>query len=181
MNSVHRWSPFVARALVITAALVATSYTGSAKSPDDQESSRNQVRDRFCLNEIHLAVDERAQGEFARPRESRTSSDRALQYLLQDDGTAVRAELNDVLARVGVRRRKPCGDDLINRSLRSSSALAHARERGVPRQQRCFANQDSRRNLARINPADAYDPQASPAGRGRNRDDGVVGRKHAAR
>jgi len=47
MNSVHRWSPFVARALVITAALVATSYTGSAKSPDDQESSRNQVRDRF--------------------------------------------------------------------------------------------------------------------------------------
>ena len=113
------------------------------RDPRLQRSHRvDQIGDRFRLNEIHLAVHERAQGEFARPRETRTSIDRALQHLLQDDGTAVRAELDDVLARVGVRRRKPCGDDLIDRPLRSSPALAHARERGVPRQQRCFADQD---------------------------------------
>src|SRR4029079_4134271 len=49
MNSVHRWSPIVARALVITPALIATTYTGTASSPDDQESSRNegQGHDRF--------------------------------------------------------------------------------------------------------------------------------------
>jgi len=49
MNNVHRWSPIVARALVISTALVATTYTGTASSPDDQESSRNegQGHDRF--------------------------------------------------------------------------------------------------------------------------------------
>jgi len=49
MTSVHRWSPTVARALVITTALIATSYTGNASSSDDQESFRNegQGHDRF--------------------------------------------------------------------------------------------------------------------------------------
>ena len=39
----------MARALVISTALVATTYTGTASSPDDQESSRNegQGHDRF--------------------------------------------------------------------------------------------------------------------------------------
>ena len=49
MNSVHRWSPIVARTFVITTALIATGYTGNASSSDDQESSRNegQGHDRF--------------------------------------------------------------------------------------------------------------------------------------
>ncbi len=141
----------------------------------------DQVRHGLRLNQIHLAVHECAQGEFARPRQSGPSVDRALQYLPQDDRAAMRAQLDHVLACVGTRRRKPRRDHLVDWSLRISVRRAHARKGGVPRLQRLVANQNSPGYLARVAPADAYDAQASSARRGRNRDDGVVGRKHTAR
>lgn len=46
MTLVHRWSPVVTQAVAIGAALVMTSYSGSANSSDDQDSSRNDAEHR---------------------------------------------------------------------------------------------------------------------------------------
>lgn len=57
MNSVHRWSPFVARALAITAALmVVTTQTGNAISSDDQDSSRNEMLGHGRVYAVHNLV-----------------------------------------------------------------------------------------------------------------------------
>ena len=95
-------------------------------------------RDGLRLHQIELAVQERAQRELAglapvaRRRRSRLRT-----IACEHDGAAVRADLDDVLAGVGVRRREARRDDLVDgaRAIVAVDA-AHARECGVARLER---------------------------------------------
>ena len=77
----------------------------------------DQIRDRFRLNQIDSSVQERAESEFAWPRQSRACRDRASQHGLKNDRTAMRADLDAVLAGVRMRGRKPGGDDFVHWAL----------------------------------------------------------------
>ena len=93
----------------------------------------DQIGDRFRLHEIDASMKKRAQRELTRRREPRACAERGSDDAFEQNRAAVRRDLDDVLARVGVRRRKERGDHLIDRldalrvlaSLAAASSLAH--------------------------------------------------------
>ena len=64
---------------------------------------RDQVRNRFGLNEVHPAVQKGAPRELARPGRRSAAIDQEPQDRAEREGAAVAVNLGDVLARVGVR------------------------------------------------------------------------------
>ena len=72
-------------------------------------------RDRLRLHEIDPLVEIRAQRELARLCEPRTVAHRLADDRLQQHGTAVRADLGDVLAGVRMRRGEKGDDDAVDR------------------------------------------------------------------
>ena len=82
----------------------------------------DQVGDRFGLRQIDPAVQKCAKRELAGLREPRAAAPSPPRRSpAQDDGTAVRAQLDDVLAGVGVRGGKEGRDHLIDRSADDAS------------------------------------------------------------
>ena len=81
----------------------------------------DQIGDRFRLHQVDPAVQKRAQRELARLGEPRAGVDRGLHDRAQHDRAAVRAQLDDIVAGVGMRR----GEDM---SRRSGRRLSIARE-----------------------------------------------------
>src|SRR5207248_6662920 len=74
----------------------------------------DQVGDRLRLHEIALAVQKRAQRELAWLGQPRAVRNRAANDRLQNDGTSVRGDLDDIVAGVRVRRGKQRGDDFVD-------------------------------------------------------------------
>ena len=75
----------------------------------------DQIGDRLRLHEIHAPVKKRAQRKFPGCGEPRTGAQRGSDDTFEQDRAAVRRDLDDVLARVPVRRRKERRDYLIDR------------------------------------------------------------------
>ena len=84
----------------------------------------DQVGDGLGLDEVDAAVQECAQREFTGLRQTRTGDHRVLDDLAEHNRTAVRADLDDVLARIRMRSREVGRHHLI---------AVHSRERGVSR------------------------------------------------
>ena len=80
----------------------------------------DQIRNRFGLRQIELVVEKGALREFARMGQSRAKLQHSRDYSLHDHRSAVPVQLEHVLARVGMRRRKEqreaCVDRLLLRS-----------------------------------------------------------------
>ena len=76
----------------------------------------NQIRHGFRLHEIDPAGEKRAQCEFARARKPCARVDGGMHDRTQDHGAAVRGDLNDVVAGVGVRRLEVGRDDAVRRA-----------------------------------------------------------------
>ena len=76
----------------------------------------DEIGDRFGLHQIDAAVEKRAQRELARLREPRAVAMAAADDRLQDHRAAMRADLDDVVSRVGMRGREEGDDDLVDGS-----------------------------------------------------------------
>ena len=122
------------------------------------------IRHGLGLHEIDSAVEKGAKRELSGFRKSRPESHRLLDDLPQHHRASVGAELDDVLAGVGMRSGEVGRHDLV---------AVRARERRVTRLQGSVELQQSARDVCGGRPADAHHADATAAGRRRNGDDGV--------
>ena len=93
----------------------------------------DEIAHRFGLHQIDPAVQKRAQRELARFGQARSLGHRRLDDRAQEDGTAVGADLDDVLAGVRVRAGKERQDHLV---ANAASRRREARKRRAPRLER---------------------------------------------
>ena len=75
--------------------------------------SVHEIRDGFGLHEVQPAVEVGAQSELAGFGQPRSGGHRELDDAAEQDGTAMRADLHDVLAGEGMRRGEERHDDSI--------------------------------------------------------------------
>ena len=73
----------------------------------------DQVAERFGLREVDAAGEPRALGEFAGLRQARAVGEAATQDVIQQNGSAVRGDLDQVFSGVGVRRGKERDDGFV--------------------------------------------------------------------
>ena len=139
----------------------------------------DEVGHRFRLHEVHAAVQEGAERELARVREPGARPAGEGDHLLEQQRTAVGADLHDVLARV--RTRHP-GNERRHHPIERGHVVPvtgdEARQRRAARRERSRTVEQRRRPRRRPRPADAHHPQRPAAGRRGDGDDGVVGREH---
>ena len=102
----------------------------------------DQIGDGFRLRQIDPAVEKRTKRELAGLSEAGAAAHRRRDDCRQNDRTAVRAELDDVLAGVGMRRRKKCRDDLVARR-RCGANVAWRGSRGRSRRDQACARSSS--------------------------------------
>ena len=74
----------------------------------------DQVADRFGLHQIDPAIEKCAERELARLGQPCARFDCRRHDRVQHDRRAMRAQLDDIVARIGVRRGKECDDGLID-------------------------------------------------------------------
>ena len=129
------------------------------------------ARDRACR-------EERAQREFARLARRAPALDRAAHDRSEHDRTAVRAEFNDVLARVRVRssNRRPRRRHGSRR--REASPRPASRQRGASGLERTPRGPDGPAMSSGARTADPDDADAAAAGRSGEGNDGVVRGEH---
>ena len=75
----------------------------------------DEIRDRFGLHQIELAIEHRAFGEFARLRKSRTAREDRGDDALDEQRTSVQRQFDEIVAGERVRRDVADGDALIER------------------------------------------------------------------
>ena len=128
----------------------------------------DEVRDRLGLNEIELAVEERAFGELARSRRTGAEGEDPARYPVEDHRPAVTLKLQGVLAGVGVRGRKPESEPGVE-------GLSVVREKpgrgGDPGLRQPARHRPGHLSGARA--AHPHDPDPAPARRGGDGGDGV--------
>ncbi len=135
-----------------------------------------------ACDEIDPPVQKRAQRELAGLGEPRAGVHRRCTIASKHHRAAMRAQLDDVFARVGMRRGKIRGDDLIDRRRRrprsglqrGPSRTSRAAAASAPR---CVIERDA--IDMRVGAADPHDADAAASRRRRDRDDGVGGGEHA--
>ena len=100
----------------------------------------DEIGDRFRLRQIEASVQVRAQREFAglgQPRARAPSPSSTIAS--SSTGLPCAADLDDVFAGVGMRRREPGRDDLVDARVRSLGSM-HAAECGVSRRRAARAD-----------------------------------------
>ena len=102
----------------------------------------------------------RALGEFARPCPTGSELEASLDELLDDHRATMALQLDHMLARIRKRPGKEQRDSDVDRI---AVAIEEAGQGGVARD-RQFADQ-CRRDLRRLRPGDAHDPDAAASGR----------------
>jgi hypothetical protein len=117
-------------------------------------SRLDEVRDRLGLREIEPVVEERAARELARLREARAELEAPAQQELQHDRAAVTLQLEDVLAGVGMRRRKIERDPVVDRP---TCGVAKARARRAARLRQLSEQLDCKARESRTGDADHAD------------------------
>ena len=149
-----------------------------------ESRARLQRRDGFdeilyglCLHQIDTSMQIGAKRELARLGQPRSRLHGGVDDRAQEHGAAVRADLQDVFTRVGMRRGKERQHRAIDRGL----ARTHMRERGVPGLQRRRSPGQRQRDVACRRSADANDPDAATAWRRCDRHDRIVGGVHGGK
>ena len=128
----------------------------------------DEVRDRLGLDEIELAVEERAFGELARPGRAGAEGEDPVRHPVEDHRPAVALKLQGVLAGVGTRGRKPEGEPGVEGLPVVGEKPGRGRDPGLrePARHRL-------RHLAGARAAHPHDPDPAPARRGGDGGDGV--------
>jgi hypothetical protein len=132
----------------------------------------HEVRHGLRLRQVQPSAQVRAQREFPRLSQPRALRHRQPDDPRQQQRTAMRADFDDVLARIGMRRGEPRRDDLID-----DGSIGRIDQPGECRMSR-FEGRDLQqraRDTDRRRAGQPDDADAAPAGRCGNRDDGVVG------
>ena len=151
----------------------------------------DQIGDRFRLHEIDASVKKRAQRELTRRRQPRACAQRGGDDAFEQNRTAVRGDLDDVFAGVGMRRAERTSRPPDRSPARSARLASLRRSATSVRSRTCVqrrvgarcsgfaAGQQPRGDRLRVRAADANHAEAGAAGRRGDRDDGVVGGEHA--
>ena len=129
----------------------------------------DHVRNRFCLRQIHLAVDIRAAREFARLGEPAARLRQFVQQGADDVGGGVAADLRGVLARIRARRAENAHEDVVQPggvAELDGIALGRGRRPGAERDHAVHGGQ-------RVGSADADDGDGARAGGSGRRTDGI--------
>jgi hypothetical protein len=124
------------------------------------------------LRQVDPAVEERSQREFSRLGQTRSAGHNRGDDGTKHDRAAVGAELDNVLAGVRMRGREVSGDDLIDG--RWFRLQLDERIRRAPRFQRTRTREQAAGDVLRARAAQPNDPDAAPAGRRCDGDDGVA-------
>ena len=91
------------------------AYEVARAAPLHRRSRIDEISGRLCLEEVHLAVEDGAPGELARLRGTRSGCGEGGERRGGDDQTAVRRDLDEVLAGIGVRTRETGGEAVVDR------------------------------------------------------------------